>query len=660
MTTTAKSTVAHSVFRITVAAISSGAALVSILSFARTYGLLGSSSPVHLTVGDIGASWVGISPTADTVTALGDTIHLAATVTDKSGSVLVGATIVWSSDNPRIASVGTDGTVISRGPGTTSIVAAVGDHIARSRVTVKQVVSAVRINGDSTITLNDGEQAPLVGRALDARGHPVPQRATTWQSSNSEVLSIDSLGIATAKNPGSTTVGATVDGVTSYVPAKVVAVPAALDLVAGGEQRANAGSGLPQRIVVRVLSKRGRPVVGSAVRFRAEDGAGAPDPAVASTDEDGRVRAQWTLGALPGRQRLFVSVDHVDSALVVQAEAEPIAANTRATQIGAVPSAVAGSALADEVGLRLTDSTGRALADVPVSWAALDGGSVTHSAARTDTLGEARARWTLGSTTGTQRMRVQIGSGRSVPPFTLHAQATAGVPVAAAIVAGDAQKATVNALLRKPIVLRVTDKLGNPVPNTRVSLATETGVLADSVVTTDSTGTVAIKWTMAREVGVQRVSARVDGIERKIEVTATAVPASAANLALATESMSGSAGKTLGTPVVATVTDSYGNPVADAVVSFTTKSGGVAPARISTDSKGHAQTRWTLGRTAGEQALVAVVTGHDVRGTITVQATAPESSARAAAAKTVKPASSKSTKPAESKTTRRKTTRSSR
>ncbi|HVD04715.1 MAG TPA: Ig-like domain-containing protein [Gemmatimonadaceae bacterium] len=661
MTTTAKSTVAHSVFRITVAAISSGAALVSILSFARTYGLLGSSSPVHLTVGDIGASWVGISPTADTVTALGDTIHLAATVTDKSGSVLVGAALVWSSDNTHVASVGADGTVISRGPGTTSIVAAVGDRLARSRITVKQVVSAVKINGDSTITMNDGDQAPLIARALDARGSPVPQRTAKWQTANSEVLSIDSLGIATAKNPGSTTVGATVDGVTSYVPAKVVAVPAALGLVAGGDQRASAGSALPQRVVVRVLSRRGRPVVGAAVRFRAEDGAGSPDPAVASTDDDGRVRALWTLGALPGRQHLFISVDHVDSALVVQAEAEPVAANTRAAQIGAPPSAVAGTALAEEVGVRLTDSTGRALADVQLSWAALDGGSVTHSAARTDTLGEARARWTLGSGSGPQRMRVQIGNGRAVPPVTLSAIAIAGPPVTAAIIVGDAQKSTVNALLHKPIVLRVADKLGNPVPGARVSLATETGTLADSVAITDSTGTVTVKWTMARLVGKQRLVAHVDGIERKIEATAVALPASAANLSLVTDVMSGMVGKVLGTPVVATVTDSYGNPVADAVVSFSARSGGASPARVSTDAKGHAQTRWTLGRTPGEQALVAVVKDADVRGTITVQATTTETAARVtkpAPTKSLKPVVPKSVKPAVSKSTKKSTKRS--
>ena len=607
--------------RVAVAAVSSAAALVSVLSFARTYGMIGSSAS-HLTVGDIGAAWVGVSPTTDTVTAVGDTVHLAATVTDKSGSVLVGASLVWSSDNPRVASVETDGTVIARGTGTTTIVVTVGERVARSRVTVKQVVSTVRVNGDSTISISDGEQAPLAARGLDARGHVVGQRPIIWQSANTDVLSIDSLGIATAKMPGSTTVGATIEGVTAYVPARVIAVPSALELVAGGEQRAIAGAAIPQRIVVRVLSKRARPVANASVRFRAEDGAGTPDPTVGSTDADGRVRAAWTLGAMPGRQRLYVSVDHVDSALVVVAEAEPVAANTRAAQIGEPPSASVGAILADQIGVRLTDSTGRALSDIPLAWVALDGGSVNGAASRTDSLGEARARWTLGTTAGRQRIRVQIGSGRSVPPVTLTAIATAGTAATATVSGGDDQKATVNALLRKPVTLHVADKLGNPVPGVRVALSTENGTLGDTAATTDSSGNVSARWTLSRTAGPQRLTMRVDGIERRVDVTANAIPASAANLALASEAMSGTTGKSLGAPVIATVTDSYGNPVADAPVVFSAKSGSTSPVRIVTDSHGRAQTRWTLGRTAGEQALVAVVKGHDVRGTLTVQVNA--------------------------------------
>ena len=45
--------------RIVVAAVSSAAALVSVLSFARSYGVIGSPA-AHLTVGDLGAAWVGV------------------------------------------------------------------------------------------------------------------------------------------------------------------------------------------------------------------------------------------------------------------------------------------------------------------------------------------------------------------------------------------------------------------------------------------------------------------------------------------------------------------------------------------------------------------------------------------------------------------------
>jgi hypothetical protein len=180
----------------------------------------------------------------------------------------------------------------------------------------------------------------------------------------------------------------------------------------------------------------------------------------------------------------------------------------------------------------------------------------------------------------------------------------------------------VNALLRKPVTLHVADKLGNPVPGVRVALSTENGTLGDTAAVTDSSGNVTARWTLSRTAGPQRLTMRVDGIDRRVDVTANAIPASAANLALASEAMSGTTGKSLGAPVIATVTDSYGNPVADAPVVFSAKSGSTSPVRIVTDSHGRAQTRWTLGRTAGEQALVAVVKGHDVRGTLTVQVNA--------------------------------------
>src|SRR5256885_1703906 len=94
---------------------SSGAALVSIVTALVSYGVIGQSES-HQSIGNLGAAWVGLRPAIDTATALGDTVHYAATVTDKNGSILVGARPTWTTGDSSIAVVAQDGSVIARGP----------------------------------------------------------------------------------------------------------------------------------------------------------------------------------------------------------------------------------------------------------------------------------------------------------------------------------------------------------------------------------------------------------------------------------------------------------------------------------------------------------------------------------------------------------------
>src|SRR6185295_14345503 len=98
---------------------------------------------------------------------------------------------------------------------------------------------------------------------------------------------------------------------------------------------------------------------------------GKVEPPTATTDADGRARTQWTLGNDPGRQTLLASVENVDSALAIEAEADPIAENTRVAALAEQVRARAGALLEDSIGIRVADSTGRALPDVPVRWTAL-------------------------------------------------------------------------------------------------------------------------------------------------------------------------------------------------------------------------------------------------------------------------------------------------
>jgi adhesin/invasin len=606
-----------STWKIIAASASTGAALVSVLSFAKSYGLIGSEDPVRQTVGAIGASWVGVKPAADTAKSIGDTLHLAATITDTRGRVLVGAALAWSADNPDVASVNADGAVIARAPGTTVIVATIGELTARSRITVKQETAAVRIASDSGVVVPEGERQTLSARALDARGHVIPGRSASWAIADSAVARVDAQGHATGVTQGKSIVSATIDGVTTRAPLTVVALPGTIDLVTGGEQRVAAGGALPQAIVVRVLSRRGRPVEGTLVRFRTADNLGTLDPATAYTDVNGRARTHWTLSDQPGRQTLYANVENVDSALVVYGEADPVPANTRVVAIAERATARVGEKLPELVGIRLADSAGRPLADVSVSWNPLDGGSIEPAVTRTDSLGESRIRWTLGAKTGTQRARAQIGTLRLVPPFVISAVAGAGAATGAVVASGGDQQGEAGTRLKRPIVVRVTDAAGNPVSGAELMLAPGTGSVRDSVVRTDSAGNAAITWIMGHAAGRQKLSVRVKGIERPIEVGATAGAAAPANIAFVEPPADGMVGKKLA-GLLAVVTDLYGNPIAEAPVTFSTTSGSATPARVVTDAQGRARTSWLLGARPGEQALSAMVRGTDVKTVLTV------------------------------------------
>jgi hypothetical protein len=262
-------------------------------------------------------------------------------------------------------------------------------------------------------------------------------------------------------------------------------------------------------VVVRVQSLRGRPIAGIPVHFTTADGQGIVDPATVLTDSAGRARTSWTLGELPGRQRMFARTEQLDSAMVVTAEADPVAANVRHTLLNDAQVANAGDSLPSLVGVRVTDSTGRALVDIPVSWTPSDDDSIAPVEARTDSLGEAHVRWILGPRTGVHRARVQIGATRAVPAYPVTAIAKAGAATAVTVKSGQGQKATAGSALAQPIILHVTDRHENPVAGATVTVTPEAGSVRDTVLATDSAGRAVVRWTLGPAARAQKLAIRV-------------------------------------------------------------------------------------------------------------------------------------------------------
>jgi hypothetical protein len=135
--------------------------------------------------------------------------------------------------------------------------------------------------------------------------------------------------------------------------------------------------------------------------------------------------------------------------------------------------------------------------------------------------------------------------------------------------------------------------------------------VAANVVAADDKGRAVVSWTLGRAIGPQRLEIRVEGRETADTVRATALPAAAANIVLV--SPPASAKPAAPVRITALVTDAYGNPVPDAMVSFTATGGTMAPARVMSDPNGKAMVRWTPGTAPAAQAVTASVRGTNIK-----------------------------------------------
>jgi len=89
-------------------------------------------------------------------------------------------------------------------------------------------------------------------------------------------------------------------------PIKATAFGAAIVESSGGKQFAQAGSLLPQPIVVQVNDAQGTAVPGALVEFSAAPGV-TFDPATALTDSSGQVTTNVSLGGMAGRYQITAS-----------------------------------------------------------------------------------------------------------------------------------------------------------------------------------------------------------------------------------------------------------------------------------------------------------------------------------------------------------------
>lgn len=160
----------------------------------------------------VSATGVSISPDSKTLNK-GETVQLTATVlpTDATDK-----TVTWSSSNNDIASVDNNGEVTAVGPGTATITATANDgsgKAASCRITVNEPYTPPAIVHVTGISLDRETATIKKGSILQLSATVTPSNAddktVRWESSNTDVATVDDNGKVTAIAPGTATITVT-------------------------------------------------------------------------------------------------------------------------------------------------------------------------------------------------------------------------------------------------------------------------------------------------------------------------------------------------------------------------------------------------------------------------------------------------------------------
>ena len=188
-----------------ITAIGNGTATVTVSS-----GTLSLSASV--TVSQVAAS-AALSQDTVIFSSLGDTLSVAASVTDARGNEVEGATITWASSDETVATT-VDGLITAVGNGTAMVTATLGAVSVSAAVTVSQSAASVTLSPDTVFFSSLGDTLSVTPSVADQRGNVIERATVTWSTSDESVATtVD--GLMTAVGNGTATVSATLGAISA-------------------------------------------------------------------------------------------------------------------------------------------------------------------------------------------------------------------------------------------------------------------------------------------------------------------------------------------------------------------------------------------------------------------------------------------------------------
>ena len=149
-----------------------------------------------------GVSEVAVSPAADTLRAIGDTVRFMAEATDANGHAAEAPEVTWSSADDAVATVDTNGLVTAVGDGVASVTASSGGVSGSAALTVAQLAVEMRLSPEADTLAAPGDTLRLTAEANDANRHPLGSPRFIWMSSDESVATVDTSGLVTGVAAG--------------------------------------------------------------------------------------------------------------------------------------------------------------------------------------------------------------------------------------------------------------------------------------------------------------------------------------------------------------------------------------------------------------------------------------------------------------------------
>ncbi|MFP4597253.1 MAG: Ig-like domain-containing protein [Persicimonas sp.] len=162
---------------------------------------------------------VEVSPSAPTIEVT-DTLQLSAVAKDSSGRIVSVPSFTWTSQDPQVVSVDSDGLIEGLEGGSASVTAQVDNVTATVDITVEDPVHSVVVSPSSS-SVEVTETVQLSADLEDKAGNALSGRTVSWSSDDTDIATVDSTGQVTAVAGGTATITAESEGETGTAEVSV-------------------------------------------------------------------------------------------------------------------------------------------------------------------------------------------------------------------------------------------------------------------------------------------------------------------------------------------------------------------------------------------------------------------------------------------------------